>query len=62
MAKPPVPLMLVHGDHDDFLPLEKVAEMKKAFPQVQYELIPETGHNSFIEQTAMCVEAILRFA
>ena len=54
--------MLVHGDHDDFLPLEKVAEMKKAFPQVQYELIPETGHNSFIEQTAMCVEAILRFA
>ena len=60
MAKPPVPLMLVHGDHDDFLPLEKVAQMKEAFPQVQYVLIPETGHNSFIERRDAVVEVLTR--
>ncbi len=62
MAHPLVPLMLVHGDHDAFLPLEKVEEMKTAFPEVTYALIPETGHNSFIERRAACVEEILRFA
>jgi len=60
MAHPPVPLMLVHGDHDAFLPLEKVAEMKESFPQVQYELVPETGHNSFIERRDAVVELLTR--
>ena len=61
MAHPPVPLMLVHGDHDAFLPLERVAEMKVAFPDVTYALVPESGHNSFIEQRDKAVEAILSF-
>ena len=61
MAHPPVPLMLVHGDHDAFLPLERVAEMKVAFPAVTYALVPESGHNSFIEQRDKAVEAILSF-
>ena len=51
MQHPPVPLTLVYGDHDDFLPLETVARMKESFPEVEYVLIPETGHNSFIERT-----------
>lgn len=59
MAHPPVPLMLVHGDHDNFLPLEKVAEMKESFPQVRYELVPGTGHNSFIERRDAVVELLL---
>ena len=58
MKNPPVPLMLVYGDHDAFLPLEKVAEMKEAFPQVQYVFIPETGHNSFIERRDAVVEVM----
>lgn len=50
MQAPPVPLMLVHGDHDNFLPLEKVEKMKEFFPKVRYELVPGTGHNSFVER------------
>lgn len=50
MQAPPVPLMLVHGDHDNFLPLEKVEKMKESFPKVRYELVPGTGHNSFVER------------
>ena len=61
MTHPPVPLMLIHGDHDAFLPLEKVEEMKKAFPEVTYRLVPASGHNSFIEQPDAFVEAFLAF-
>ena len=50
MAHPPVPLTLVYGDHDNFLSLERVAQMQASFPAVRYVLIPDTGHNSFIER------------
>jgi len=61
MLTPPVPLLLIHGDHDNFLPLDRVEEMKKLFPKVQYQLIPDAGHNSFIEQPAACLEAVTGF-
>ena len=61
MQHPPVPLLLIHGDHDAFLPMERVEEMKKLFPEVHYALIPDAGHNSFIEQPAACIEAITSF-
>ena len=61
MQHPPVPLLLVHGDHDAFLPMERVEEMKKLFPEIRYALIPDAGHNSFIEQPEKCVEKIIQF-
>ena len=61
MEHPPVPLMLVHGDHDIFLPLERVEEMKKLFPEVEYRLVSDSGHNSFIEQPEAAIEAIAGF-
>ena len=61
MAHPPVPLLLIYGDHDAFLPLEKVAEMMQSFPEVSYSLVPESGHNSFIEQESAFVEALTAF-
>lgn len=61
LKNPPVPVMLVHGDHDNFLPLERVEVMKKEFPEVSYVLIPGTGHNSFIEETEKVAAAIEDF-
>lgn len=61
MKNLPVPLMLVYGDNDTFLPLEKVAEMKASFPAVHYALVAGSGHNSFIERRDECVEAIVSF-
>ncbi len=54
----PCPVMLIHGDHDNFLPTERVAEMKKLYPDVTYCLIPNCGHNPFIEDTPATVAAI----
>ena len=61
MKNPPVPLLLVYGDHDNFLPLERVEEMKKLFPKVAYRLVPESGHNSFIEHPEAALAAVLDF-
>ncbi|MBQ6072886.1 MAG: alpha/beta hydrolase [Bacteroidales bacterium] len=63
MKHPPVPLYLIHGDHDNFLPLERVASMKELFPEVHYLPIPGTGHNSFIEspeEFRKALEAVTR--
>lgn len=61
MEEPPVPMLLIHGDHDNFLPLEKVDQLKKNFPKVKYHLIPDTGHNSFIEAPDKVIEALDEF-
>lgn len=61
MEQPPVPLMLIHGDHDNFLPLERLEEMKKLYKEVKYTLIPSTGHNSFIEDLPKVVDALTLF-
>ena len=62
MTQLPVPLLVIYGDHDTFLPLERVEEMKKLFPKVQYQLIPETGHNSFIERPDATLAALIQWA
>ena len=61
LEQPPVPLLLIHGDHDAFLPMERVEEMKQRFPKVQYALIPDAGHNSFIERPEAAEAAIEAF-
>lgn len=61
LATPARPVMLVYGDHDNFLPLSRVDEMKAAFPQVRYVLVPGAGHNAFIEREEEVVKAICGF-
>lgn len=61
MQQPPAPLLLIHGDHDNFQPLEMVEKLKQQFPKVHYHLIPDTGHNAFIERQNAVVEAIKTF-
>ena len=56
------PVLLIHGDHDNFLSLSRVEEMKNLFPKMHFALIPDAGHNAFIERQDACVEEILRFA
>lgn len=55
------PVMLVHGDHDNFLPLGRVEEMKANYPKMTFFPIANAGHNAFIEQKDKVVEAIEEF-
>lgn len=61
LASPARPIMLVYGDHDNFLPLSRVEEMKAAFPSLRYALVPGAGHNAFIEREAEVVKAVGEF-
>lgn len=61
MQEASVPLMLIYGDRDNFLPLEKVEQMKSLFPGVRYRLVPDTGHNAFIERQDEVVDAVIDF-
>lgn len=61
MENPPVPLMLVYGDHDNYLPLERVEQMKQSYKAVTYRLVPSTGHNAFIENREETSKALLEF-
>jgi len=61
MQQPPVPLLLVHGDHDNYQPMEMVERLKALFPKVTYRLVSGCGHNAFIERPDEVVAAIKEF-
>lgn len=61
MVQPPVPLGIIHGDHDLFLPMAMAEKLKEEFPKVWMRLIPATGHNPFIENQEAFVDAFDAF-
>ena len=61
LADPARPVLVIHGDHDNFLPLSRIEEMRTAFPKLAFALIPGSGHNAFIERQDAVVEAIGNF-
>ena len=61
MKDPTVPVMAIMGDHDNFMPMEKILAMKESFPKVRFEIVENSGHNSFIEQTAQDVALVRDF-
>lgn len=61
LASPVRPVLVIHGDHDNFLSLSRIEEMRTAFPKVQFALIPDAGHNAFIERQDAAIAAIKAF-
>ena len=61
LKDPVMPVLSIVGDHDNFMPMEKILAMKEAFPKVRFELVENCGHNSFIEQPARDVELVRDF-
>ena len=51
----------IMGDHDNFMPMERIVAMKEAFPKVRFEIVENCGHNSFIEQTDTVVSIVKSF-
>ena len=54
-------VMFVFGDQDKHCPLEKIAQIRKDVPSARFEIVPGTGHNSFIEEPQKLAEALLDF-
>lgn len=55
------PVLGVMGDRDLFIPLDMIEKMKKDFPKVRFEVIPDCGHNSFIEKKDVVMQLLKEF-
>lgn len=53
-------VVIVHGEADDLIPVERAREMKAALPTAHYLEIPRAGHMPMMENPAAVAEA-LRF-
>ena len=53
-------VVIVHGEADDLIPVERAREMKAALPTAHYLEIPHAGHMPMMENPAAVAEA-LRF-
>lgn len=56
-----IPVISFNGDCDPFIPLQVFNKMKESFPNVDFILFPNTGHNCFIEAEQETVDKVCEF-
>ena len=56
-----VPALVVHGEEDVPLPIERAEAMANALPDATFLRVPETGHSVNLESPAVVNGAIARF-
>ncbi len=61
MKSQKIPILHISGDSDPFIPMETLEKMKKDFPSVKFITLPQTGHNSFIENEDECYQQVCGF-
>lgn len=61
LAQVPQSTLIVHGDHDEFFPLELPLALYRAFPQAQLCVVPASPHLAHAFQPHVWREAVLRF-
>ncbi|NJN28778.1 MAG: alpha/beta hydrolase [Cyclobacteriaceae bacterium] len=55
-------IMLIAGEFDQNVPLEKSLQMKKILDDDNVSIVPDSAHMSLFEQSEMCYGAIRKFA
>jgi len=61
LKKYPDKIMLIAGEHDQNVPLDKTREMAGYLPSAHTYIMPESAHMSIFEQSKHCYEAIRTF-
>ena len=62
LEKYPEKILLLAGEHDQNVPLEKTRQMAKYLSENQVHIIPQSAHMSLYEQSHICYSAIRNFA
>ncbi len=57
----PFPVVIVHGDADQLIPVQKGKEMKAAHPAAHFAELPAAGHLPMMEQPERVAEALRSF-
>ncbi len=55
------PVVVVHGDADALIPVERGREMKATLPQAHYVELPKSGHMPMMENPQAVAEALRSF-
>jgi 3-oxoadipate enol-lactonase len=58
----PFPVVIVHGDADALIPVERGREMKAARPSARYVEVPGAGHLPMMENPQVVAEALRFFS
>ncbi|MCL4528350.1 MAG: alpha/beta hydrolase [Chloroflexi bacterium] len=61
LAKFNFPVLIVHGDADALIPVERGREMKTALPSAHYVELPGLGHMTMMENPKAVAEALSFF-
>jgi 3-oxoadipate enol-lactonase len=56
------PLVVLHGDEDSLIPIDRAREVKAALPQAHLAEIPGAGHMPMMEAKEKTAEALKRLA
>ncbi|MBC8343176.1 MAG: alpha/beta hydrolase [Bacteroidetes bacterium] len=62
LVKLRIPVLLIAGDQDSRIPIDKVKKQAQAAPKVRLEILEGTGHMGFIEAEGDCFKLIRDFA
>lgn len=62
LKKYPEKIMLIGGENDQNVPIEKTKEMAVYLPVDHTFILPESAHMSLFEQSQLCYDAIRQFA
>ncbi len=54
-----IPVSFIIGNRDFYLSEEKVSAMRKDLPKASFRIIPDSGHNTFIESPSATRDALL---
>ena len=60
LASSPIPIILFHGKHDNYIPNEKVEMVREMFPAMQIIWMENSGHAAFIEEPELVAERLQR--
>ena len=52
------PIVLIHGDADELIPVERAREVKAAFPRIHLKELPGAGHMPMMEMPEKTAEAL----
>ena len=55
------PTLFIYGDKDKFNPIEGVNAIIEEFQGIEIKIIPDTGHNSFIEKPEQTADVLCSF-
>ena len=61
LVSSPIPVMLIHGRHDNYISTERVEALIEAFPAVQVSIMENSGHAAFIEEPEKVAEKLVSF-